>query len=199
MRIVGILLAAGQGARFGGGKLMAPLPASAHGVAAGTPIGVASAAHLVAALNEVVVVVRPRDHALHDALAGSDVRVVECARADEGMGVSLAHAVAATADAEGWVVALADMPWISPASIDAVAAALRKGAPLAAAAWRGQRGHPVGFAAAFGPRLRELTGDEGARAVVSAHRSQLQLVAVDDPGVLRDVDRPDDLRSDAAP
>lgn len=194
MRIVGILLAAGQGARFGGGKLMAPLPSAAHGVGAGTPIGVAAAAHLVAALGEVVAVVRPRDHALHEALAGTGARVVECARADEGMGVSLAHAIAATADADGWIVALADMPWIAPASIDAVASAVRDGAQLAAASHRGERGHPVGFARALGPLLRELTGDEGARSVVSAHRAQLRLVAVDDAGVLRDVDRPDDLR-----
>ncbi|MFO1398175.1 MAG: nucleotidyltransferase family protein [Burkholderiales bacterium] len=194
MRIVGILLAAGQGARFGGGKLMAPLPAASHGVAAGTPIGVASAAHLVAALGEVVAVVRPRDPALHDALNGAGARVVECARADEGMGASLAHAIAATADADGWVVALADMPWLAPATIDAVAAALREGASLAAAAYRGERGHPVGFAAMFGPQLRGLTGDEGARAVVAAHRAHMRVVDVDDAGVLRDVDRPGDLR-----
>lgn len=194
MRVVGILLAAGQGARFGGGKLLAPLPASAHGVPAGTPIGAASAAHLVAALADVVAVVRPRDHALHAALAATGARVVECARADEGMGVSLAHAVAATADADGWVVALADMPWLAPATIAAVADALRAGAPLVAAAYRGERGHPVGFAAAFGSRLRELTGDEGARAVIAASRSHLRIVEVDDPGSLRDVDRREDLR-----
>lgn len=194
MRIVGILLAAGQGARFGGGKLMAPLPASAHGVTAGTPIGVAAAMHLVAALGETVAVVRPRDHALRAALADTGARVIECARADEGMGVSLAHAVAAVADADGWVVALADMPWLAPATIDAVAGALRDGAPLVAAAYRGERGHPVGFAAAFGPALRELTGDEGARSVVAAQRAQLRIVEVDDPGALRDVDRREDLR-----
>lgn len=193
-RIVGILLAAGAGARFGGGKLLAPLPASAHGVAAGTPIGAASARHLLAALGDVVAVVRPRDPQLTDALAGTGARVVECARADEGMGVSLAHAVAEVGDADGWVVALADMPWIAPATIDLVAAALRDGASLAAPAYRGTRGHPVGFAGAFGPQLRELTGDEGARSIVAAWTSSLRIVAVDDPGVLRDVDRPGDLR-----
>jgi CTP:molybdopterin cytidylyltransferase MocA len=42
MRIVGVLLAAGEGARFGGGKLLARVPRTAHGVAAGTAIGAAS-------------------------------------------------------------------------------------------------------------------------------------------------------------
>ena len=193
-RIVGILLAAGAGARFGGGKLMAPLPASVHGVAAGTPIGAAAARHLVAALSEAVAVVRPRDPALRDALASAGARVVECARADEGMGVSLACAAQAAADADGWVVALADMPWIAPATIDAVAGALRDGAPLVAPTFRGIRGHPVGFAGAFGPQLRALTGDEGARAILSAHLPSLRLIEVADPGIVRDVDRPQDLR-----
>jgi molybdenum cofactor cytidylyltransferase len=194
MRIVGILLAAGAGARFGGAKLLAPLPASAHGVAAGTPIGAAAARHLVAALNEVVAVVRPNDSLLQHALAATGARVVECARADEGMGVSLAHAVGSASDADGWIVALADMPWIAPSTIDAVAGALRDGAELAAPLFRGERGHPVGFAKAYGPLLRELTGDEGARSLVAARKWALRLVDVDDAGVLRDVDHPQDLR-----
>jgi molybdenum cofactor cytidylyltransferase len=193
-RIVGILLAAGAGARFGGGKLMAPLPASSHGVAAGTPIGAASARHLVAALNDVVAVVRPNDPLLHDLLVATGARVVECADADRGMGVSLAHAVGSAGEADGWIVALADMPWIAPATIDAIAGALRDGAEIAAPANRGERGHPVGFAKAYGPLLRELTGDEGARTLVAARKWALRIVDVDDPGVLRDVDHPDDLR-----
>ena len=75
MRIVGVLLAAGAGARFGGAKLLAPLPAPSHGVGAGTPIGVAAATHLMAALNDVVAVVRPRDHMLQAALADTGARV----------------------------------------------------------------------------------------------------------------------------
>ncbi len=64
MHIVGILLAAGRGARFGGAKLLAPLPAASHGVGAGTPVGAAAATHLFAALNDVVAAVRPGDHLL---------------------------------------------------------------------------------------------------------------------------------------
>ncbi len=199
MRIVGILLAAGQGARFGGGKLMAPLPASAHGVDAGTAIGVASAAHLVAALGDVVAVVRPRDHALHDALAGIGARIVECARADEGMGVSLACGVAATSDADGWVIALGDMPWIAPATIVAVADALRAGAEIVAPEYGGQRGHPVAFAQKYGPLLAALTGDEGARAIVRARQWAVQAIDVGDAGVVGDVDRVEDLRESPAP
>lgn len=191
--IVGVLLAAGTGTRFGGAKLFAPLPAASHGVAAGTPIGVAACFHLVAALPRVVAVVRARDIELREQLRATGAEVIECARAHEGMGVTLATAVGATADAAGWVIALADMPWIAPATIEAVAAKLRSGASIVAPMHDGQRGHPVGFAAPWYPALTALTGDEGARSVIARYAAAVQACAVDDPGVLRDVDRREDL------
>jgi molybdenum cofactor cytidylyltransferase len=193
MRIVGILLAAGEGARFGGGKLLARLPRTACGVSAGTPIGAASAMHLMAALNDVVAIVRPRDTMLEHALAATGARVVACDRAAEGMGASLACGVAESIDADGWVVALADMPWLAPTSIVAVADAIRDGAEIAATRFDGTRGHPVGFSRRYGPLLAALGGDEGARSIIAARRWALRLVDVDDPGVLRDVDQPSDL------
>ena len=193
MRLVGLLLAAGRGARFGGAKLLAPLPSASHGAGGGTLVGAAACMHLVAALDEVIAVVRPGDAALRDVLAGAGARIVVCERADEGMGASLACAVAAAADADGWLVALADMPWIAPSSIVTVADALRGGAEMAAPVFRGERGHPVGFARKYGGLLSALTGDEGARSLVASRKGALQLLDVDDPGVVRDIDRPDDL------
>ena len=193
MRIVGVLLAAGEGVRFGGGKLLARVPKTAHGVSAGTTIGAASAMHLMAALNDVVAIVRPRDAMLEHALAATGARVVPCERAAEGMGASLACGVSESRDADGWIVALADMPWIAPTSIAAVADALRDGAEIAATTFEGKRGHPVGFSRKYGSLLVALTGDEGARSIVAARQWALRLVEVDDPGVLRDVDQRSDL------
>jgi molybdenum cofactor cytidylyltransferase len=190
MPIVGLLLAAGQGRRFGGDKLLAPLPAATFDAPAGTALGVASALHLVAALPDTVAVVRAGERQLVARLGDAGVRVVECANADNGMGASLACGVAATADADGWVVALADMPWIAPATIMTVSAALREGADIAAPAYRGERGHPVGFARRHYASLAALTGDAGARDVLFEHRDRLTLLATDDAGVVRDVDTP---------
>lgn len=191
--IVGLLLAAGSGARFGGSKLLAPLPHASHGVPAGTPIGVAACLHLVAALPRVIAVVRPRDMPLSQQLRETGADVVVCANAHEGMGVTLAAAVAAAADAAGWIVTLADMPWIHPATIAAVAARVRDGASIAIPMHAGKRGHPVGFAREHFAALVALTGDEGARSVVAAHPDTIVSFEVDDAGVLRDVDRADDL------
>ena len=190
---IGIVLAAGRGARFGGAKLLAPLPAASHGVAAGTAIGAVAAMHLLAALGEVIAVVRPGDARLHDALAATGARVIVCPRADDGMGASLACGVAAAPPCAGFVVALADMPWIAPATIACVAQALHDGASIATPTYRGERGHPVGFAADHRAALLALTGDTGARALLAADPAAVTAIAVDDPGAVRDVDRPEDL------
>jgi molybdenum cofactor cytidylyltransferase len=197
MRLSGILLAAGAARRFGGDKLMQPLPSHAHGVAAGTPIAIAALMHVRAVLDDCVVVAKPIRSALHDALDRVGAETVLCANADEGMGRSLACGVAARPDADGWIVALADMPWIEPASIIAVADALRAGASIAATRFDGARGHPVGFARRHRDALLRLRGDEGARTVVEAHRADLVLVDVADAGVVRDVDVPADLKGGA--
>jgi molybdenum cofactor cytidylyltransferase len=74
-----------------------------------------------------------------------------------------------------------------------VAQALLDGASLAAPVYRGRRGHPVGFGCEWGERLAGLEGDVGARAILSRNADRLTLIECDDPGVLADVDRREDL------
>jgi molybdenum cofactor cytidylyltransferase len=186
-RVVGILLAAGSASRFGSDKLL-------HRLADGTPIAAAAARNLRAAVEPVVAVVRPGSPALEGALADAGVTVTRCPDAAAGMGHSLAHAVRATADAAGWVVALADMPFIAPESIRRVAEALVAGAPIAAPRYRGERGHPVGFAARYRAALEALVGDAGAREILRRDGGLVVMLDVDDPGVLRDIDTPADLQ-----
>lgn len=188
--ITGILLAAGRGRRFGGGKLLAVLE---HGPDRGVPLGVAACSRLLRVIPDVVAVVRPQDTVLATALERAGARVVVADRADEGMGASLAAGVAAGARADGYVVALADMPWIEPDTIARVVRSLAGGASIAAPVYRGMRGHPVGFAAAHREALLALRDDEGARGLVTANREAVRLLDVEDPGVVRDVDSPADL------
>jgi len=193
VRIVGILLAAGGSVRFGSDKLIEPLLQAAGDCAAGTPIGVAACRHLGAAVSATVAVVRPSDTVLATMLRDAGARVVECARAEEGMGVSLACGVQAAPDADAWLIALADMPWIRLSTINLLASALAAGADIVAPSYHGERGHPVGFARRHYGALAATTGDEGARAVLLANRATLHLVSTDDPGVVRDVDTRDQL------
>jgi molybdenum cofactor cytidylyltransferase len=185
-----LLLAAGAARRFGADKLSVRL-------LDGTPVGVAAARSLLAAGCETLAVVRDAQTGITPELARLGVRLALCPEAHLGMGHSLACGVQASADADGWLVALADMPWVQPASIAAVAAALAAGAHIAAPQYAGRRGHPVGFAAGFRAQLLALGGDQGARGLLRAHADRIVTIDVDDPGVLRDVDLPADLRTDS--
>jgi molybdenum cofactor cytidylyltransferase len=184
-----LLLAAGLARRFGGDKLSACLPD-------GRQVGAASLATACAAWPDVLCVARPGT-AMASIARQAGVPVVECPEAVDGMGLSLAAGVRASASAAGWVIALADMPFVLPATVRAVAEAVSRGAGIVAPVHADERGHPVGFRDALGPALVALRGDEGARTVVAAHRAMLQLLPVDDPGILRDIDRPSDLEAPA--
>jgi molybdenum cofactor cytidylyltransferase len=185
LNIVGLLLAAGAASRFGSDKLSHSLP---HGVA----IAVQAARHLRPQVSRVVAVVKPGADELARKLAAEGCEVVVCDNAAEGMGASLACASRAAGPADGYLVALGDMPFVRPSSIAAVRDALAAGAPLAAPFWRARRGPPVGLAGRFHAELLALRGDEGARALLGAgHR--LVKIPVGDPGVIRDIDTPADL------
>ncbi|MFP5404428.1 MAG: NTP transferase domain-containing protein [Gammaproteobacteria bacterium] len=96
--IVGLLLAAGKGRRFGSDKLMHPL-------ADGLPMALVAAANLRPACDRVVVVLRAADHPLAGRLVDAGCEIVVCPEADGGMGHDPAVGARATADAAGWVVA----------------------------------------------------------------------------------------------
>ncbi|MFT4069879.1 nucleotidyltransferase family protein [Paraburkholderia sp.] len=185
----GVLLAAGFGSRFDPrglhNKLLAHLPD-------GTPVAHEAAHRLLRVVTRVLAVVRPGSDALARVLNDAGCDVVFTAAAERGMGASLAAGIAASDDAEGWIVALADMPRIAIPTIEAVARALDGGAPLVAPFYQGQRGHPVGFGAAHREALLALDGDTGAKALLTTQA--LTRLDVDDPGILRDVDTLEDLR-----
>jgi molybdenum cofactor cytidylyltransferase len=182
LNIVGLLLAAGSASRFGSDKLRHPL---LHGV----PIAIQSLRTLKAELGDVLAVVKPGD----DGLFGEECRPVICERAHEGMGASLACAVRAAGKRDGYLVALADMPYIRRTSIAAVRQALEDGAALAAPYFRARRGHPVGIAGRFYEQLIALGGDEGAKKILGGHARELVKIPIGDPGVIRDIDTPADL------
>jgi molybdenum cofactor cytidylyltransferase len=185
----GILLAAGKGSRFdptgAQNKLMQPL-------ANGDLVVVAAAKNLLAVLPMVLAVVRPGAEAVAAQLRTLGCKVSECPRAEEGMGASLVHALSQTADAAGWVIALADMPYVHPNSIKALIDTIRHGADIAAPTFSGQRGNPIVFSRKHLPDLLRLSGDEGARNLLKVF--PVTAVAVEDLGIGLDIDTPADLR-----
>lgn len=196
-RIVGVLLAAGRGSRFDpSGARLKLLEAATRGSHSGAPLAVAAARTLRVVLDEVFAVVAPASEdedsqiELHKLLRREGCTLVVNPRAAAGQGTSIATGVGATSWADGWVIALADMPAIEPDTLRRVVDALHAGAATVAPAFRGQRGHPVGFAAPMRSELLASAGDTGARHVLARHPPQL--IEVNDPGVLYDVDTPED-------
>jgi molybdenum cofactor cytidylyltransferase len=186
--IRGVLLCGGRSTRFGSDKLVARLPPGS------SLLAVQSARHLMAGAGNALAVVPVGGGPLRAALEGAGCQVLESERTRRGLGASLAAAIAAGAEADGWIVALGDMPHIAPDTIAAVRERLAGGALIAAPVLAtGERGHPVGFSKALFEELAALDGDEGARSVIARHRGSIVQVVVADRGILVDVDTPADL------
>lgn len=189
--MIGILLAAGFSRRFGAAdKLLQILPD-------GRPIAVAAAENLIKAIPLTIAVLRPENTALANLLENAGLKIVFCSSQETEMADSLSAAVRYSAQfsesSVGFVIALADMPYIKPDTIEAIAHATNAGAAIVAPVYQGKRGHPVGFCAKFRNELEQLTGDEGARAILKRHADQIELLECNDPGVLADIDTPQDL------
>jgi molybdenum cofactor cytidylyltransferase len=186
--LTGILLAAGRGRRFDPAgvrnKLLQTLPG-------GEPVVAASARHLLACLPRVVAVVPPDDGGVGGILRELGCEVTVCPDADTGMGASLVHALRHAGPAEGWLVALGDMPFVADATLAALRDAVLDGAGIAVPVYAGRRGNPVAFGACHREALLGLGGDQGARRLLQAH--PVTEILVQDPGILRDIDTPSDL------
>jgi len=186
--IGGILLAAGQSRRFCGNKLLYPLRD-------GTPMAVAAARHLLSALPETTAVVDDGDGEVAGLLKHEGLRLVVNRSASAGIGTSIACAVAACHDAQGWVIALADMPYIPARLIRRIVAALQQGCDIVAPVYRHKRGHPVGFSKRHANALLQLSADQGARSVIAANEGRLELIETDEPGVIVDIDSLEDAQA----
>lgn len=202
---VGVLLAAGHGRRYaaaapGQDKLLVLL-------GDGTPVAVACARALRQATARTIAVLRADQTALRALLKSEGCEIVVVKADANGMGDSLATAArhlmqeaqsvqdVQTLDhptESACLIALADMPWLRADTCLQVAAATRRHR-IVAPTWQGRRGHPVAFARDLWPELAALSGDVGARSVLMRH--PVHELALDDPGVLADVDAPGDLVS----
>jgi molybdenum cofactor cytidylyltransferase len=191
-RPVVIVLAAGQGSRFGGPahKLGQPLGNSS---VLGEALRHAVASHLpvVAVTTEVLAEEARRTIASRDVLvlSSGDGRKDGSAPA-WGIGRSIAAGVAARPDASGWLILPGDMPLVQATTLALVARHLDHHA-VVYAQYRGRRGHPVGFSPELYSELVSLQGDEGARRLVA--RYPAHAVEVEDSGVLVDIDTEADL------
>ncbi len=112
-------------------------------------------------------------------------------RPHPGMGDSIAAAVRATADAAGWLVLPGDLPLLRSTTLLSIAAQMASD-DVVVPTYEERRGHPVGFGRNCRQELMHLRGEHGAASVVRAHGARL--FAVEDIGVVTDIDTVEDLR-----
>ncbi|MGW6062520.1 nucleotidyltransferase family protein [Streptomyces sp. NPDC055189] len=201
--IAGLLLAAGGGRRLGG----RPKALLDH---QGRPL----VEHAVRVLREggctrVYVVLGADADVVREKASLPGCVLIDNPDWAEGMGSSLRAGLAALRDTEtgaggvgtetsarptAALVSLVDQPGIGPAAIARVHAAYRSPATLAAAAYDGERGHPVLFGADHWTGIAaSAVGDRGARAYLKEHKGEITLVECGDVALAYDIDTPADL------
>ncbi|ATM76936.1 molybdopterin-guanine dinucleotide biosynthesis protein MobA [Serratia fonticola] len=137
----------------------------------------------------VQVVTRPENLPVQQVCAAYQVPCTLLASG--GLGESIAAGVAATANWNGWLIHLADMPFVSPQIFVQVAAALSQH-NIVRPSFQHQPGHPVGFTAILRKQLCALHGDNGARELLRSH-GEVYLLHLDQPGIVQDIDLPSQL------
>lgn len=180
-----VVLAAGDGSRFGSTKQLAELD--------GAPL----LEHVLRTLAESpvdrTVVVLGADAERVRAIDLHGAATTVCERWEEGQSASLAAGLAELADADRAVIALGDQPGLTVESVRRVLEALDAGAHAARATYGGRPGHPVAVDRSLFGELSEVAGDRGGRHVLD--RAGAAELPCDDVGGGEDVDTPEQLES----
>lgn len=192
-RIGVVVLAAGRSTRFAAGqasKLLALVD--------GVPIvRRAVAAAIDAGVGEVIVITGDRSEEVAAALDGLRARVVREPRFADGMATSLRRGISETSDADAVMIALGDLPDVSPMAYRRIAARWQStGAAIVVPRYVDSHApsHPALFAATLFGDLLALEGDVGARSVIARHASLVVEEPLEWPAP-RDVDTLQDLNA----
>ncbi len=183
-----VLLAAGAGSRFGGGKLLSPYRGRA--LVEATLSGLRGAP-----VDEIIVVVGKEAEELRRVCEPYGVRTLENPEWEAGMSTSVRAGLEALGPGtEAAAVLLADQPLVGAEAVARLVAAHEAGAEVAVATYGGAPRNPVLFAREVWPLLQsELSGDEGARGFIRRHPELVTEVPCEDVADPADVDTAEDL------
>lgn len=184
VRIVAVILAAGEGRRIGRPKALLP-------IRGGTFLGACASLFARPAVASIVAVVGC--DAARVAATAPGLTTVENPRYRDGMLSSVLRGLdaAEAAGAEAVLLHPVDHPLVDPATVDRVIAALEAGAAITVPSHEGRRGHPAGFARLSWPALRAASPAHGARAVLAEHPEWIVHVP-GDPGCVAGIDTRED-------
>jgi molybdenum cofactor cytidylyltransferase len=191
--VAAVVLAAGESRRWGrDNKLLAPV--GDQSMVRRPMVRRTVEAVLQSGARPVIVATGHQPRLVRAALKGLDVSFCHAAGFAEGMSASLKAGIAAVPpDCAGVLICLGDMPFVAPATLDRLIGAYDPHAGWMALVptYDGQRGNPVLLGRPLFAEIMRLTGDKGARPLFAAIPERVAEIPVDDPGILRDLDRPD--------
>jgi CTP:molybdopterin cytidylyltransferase MocA len=192
VRVVAIVLAAGEGRRMGGPKALLPI---------GGETFLARACRLLARpgiVSVVAVLGAEAERVMREAGIPAGVSVAVNRGWREGMLTSIWRGLdeAEKSGADAILLHPVDNPFVEPATIDAVLDSLAGGSQITVPSHAGRRGHPAGFARSAWPDLRSAPLEGGARTVLAA-RPALVVHVPAGPDCLVDIDTPGDLEGRA--
>lgn len=188
LRFGAVILAAGPSTRMGSPKQLLTL--------GGRPLAARTAEiALESPAWPVVVVLGAEQERIRPTLARLPVLVVDNPAWSEGMASSIRAGVNALRQfsraLEGALVAVCDQPALTAASITRLAGALEEpGKTVAAARYGGRCGVPALFLSRHFAALASLSGEEGAKSILSSHPGEV--APVDLPELAADLDAPED-------
>jgi len=190
-----IVIAAGRSTRMGRPKPLLTLPPDGA-----TFVERLTRSLILGGVADVLVVVRPDDRALAQeieriAATGIAIRAIDNPDADRGQLSSVVAGLNAAdrPGVRGIMLSPVDAPLVRSDTVRTLIETFAsRHAPIVRATYRGRHGHPVIFSRAVFDGIRHADPSIGARAVVRAHAGELIDLDVDDPGVVLDVDDPDD-------
>jgi len=177
-----IVLAAGFSNRFGSSKLLAKLDN-------GKTVFQQTLEHVKDAIPDVLIVSRIE---LTAENSFSDDKILLFDNAEQGMGSTLSFAAAHMPKWDACLVCLADMPFIKSDTYRSIAAQVNEDR-IVIPSFQSKAGNPVAFGKNYFEQLKQLQGDSGGKAIIRDHQSAVVDLAVEDAGILQDVDTPIDL------
>ena len=189
-----IVLAAGASRRMGTAKQLLPFGSR-------TVLQTVVDALLAADLDGITVVLGYRSAEVEETLTGLPVDIHVNADHQKGMFSSVLCGIRALpASADGALMVLGDQPQIGSSVVREIAEAYRGGRKgIVIPTWQGRRGHPALLdVQRYGAEILRLQGDEGLKPVVRGHPEDTLELPVEDPAILRDLDTPEDYRSELA-
>lgn len=156
----------------------------------------------LAVYDEVLLVLRAGDKSFAEELVElinhQNLTTLCAPDSAKGMGHSLANSIPSLTHWHGAFIMLADMPFVTGETLkllkDTMALHYEQ-SPIVVPFFERERGQPVGFSSAYFDEMAKLTGDSGARSVLSQHKDKIISVELHDRGIKMDIDTPDDIES----